>query len=234
MTAQAFVTSPGVRDIRTDATCVMLSGADSLRRRMMETLLRLGQPIVLIQDTLKFVDVDLFSIRQADRQGGALVAREVAGAGARNVAMLVTGLHWPAIAERVKGARQALRATGGGRLRVIRCGDGDFRSTQDSLARDILENGMPDAVLGGNDQMGIAALKLITSRGLKVPGDVIVTGFNAFEFWQYTEPVLTTVRSPAYEIGARAGDAILDRLRGGHFKSKEIVLPVELQRGASV
>jgi LacI family transcriptional regulator len=234
MTARAFATSPIVRDIRTDGICVMLSGSDSVRRHYIETLLRLGQPIVLIQDTLKFDGQDLCSIRQADRLGGKLLGREAAAAGARRVVMLVPGLHWPAIAERVKGAREGLRATGGGPLRIVRCGDGEFRDTQAALAGDIEENGLPDAVLAGNDQMGIAALKLVTARGLKVPGDVIVTGFNAFEFWQYTEPVLTTVRSPAYEIGARAGGAILGRLRGGRFERDKIVLPVELQRGGSV
>jgi LacI family transcriptional regulator len=234
MTSRAFATSPVLRDIRTDGICVMLSGPDPARQRSIEALLGLRQPIVLIQDTLRFGGVDLCSIRQADRLGGKLLGREVAAAGARRAAMLVPGLHWPAIAERVKGVREGLRAAGGAPLRIIRCGDGEFRDTQMALASDIEENGLPDAVLAGNDQMGIAALKLVTARGLKVPRDVIVTGYNAFEFWQYTEPVLTTVRSPAYEIGARAGEAILGRLGGDHFDRDEIVLPVELQRGASV
>jgi LacI family transcriptional regulator len=221
-----------MRDIRTDAACVMLSGPDAVRQQIMNTLLRIGQPIVLIQDTLEFPDSDICSIRQADRHGGQLLGQEVAAAGARDVVMVVPSLHWPAIAERVKGVRAGIR--GRGRLRIVKCGDGGFQATQTALARDILEHGQPDAVLAGNDQIGIAALKHIKSRGLRVPQDVIVTGFNAFEFWQYTEPVLTTVRSPAYEIGIRAGGAILNRLNRGRFDAGEIVLPVELQRGSSV
>jgi LacI family transcriptional regulator len=81
--------------------------------------------------------------------------------------------------------------------------------------------------------MGIAAMKLMAAQGLDVPRDVAITGFNAFEFWQYTTPVLTTVRSPAYEMGARGADEILNRLTAGGFEQSEIVFPVELQPGGS-
>ena len=81
--------------------------------------------------------------------------------------------------------------------------------------------------------MGIAAMKLMAVRKLKVPNDIVITGFNAFEFSQYTSPVLTTVRSPAYELGARGGVEILHRLKEGRFSQAEIVYPVELQKGGS-
>jgi len=56
---------------------------------------------------------------------------------------------------------------------------------------------MPDAILAGNDPKGIAAMKPIEARKLVIPRDVLITGFNAFEFWQLTNPVLATVRSAA-------------------------------------
>ena len=74
-------------------------------------------------------------------------------------------------------------------------------------------------------------MKLMAARGRRVPGDVAITGFNAFEFWKFTDPVLTTIRSPAYEMGARGGEEILARLASGAFGRREIVYPVEFQRG---
>ena len=118
-------------------------------------------------------------------------------------------------------------------MRVVKCGDGEIGDTQAALDRDTAEHGLPDAIIAGNDQMGIAAMKLMASRRLKVPRDVAITGFNAFEFWQYTSPVLTTVRSPAYEMGARGGAEILKRLMDGRFERSEIVYPVQLQPGGS-
>jgi LacI family transcriptional regulator len=50
-----------------------------------------------------------------------------------------------------------------------------------------------------------------------VPDDVLVTGYNAFEFRSYSDPGLTTVRSQAYEMGAHGGEAMLRRLSYGKF-----------------
>jgi LacI family transcriptional regulator len=116
---------------------------------------------------------------------------------------------------------------------IIDCGAADFRETQAALERHVAANGYPYAILAGNDQMGIAAMKLMAGKGKNVPGEVSITGFNAFEFWQFTNPVLTTVHSPAYEMGARGGEEILARLANGQFERHEIVFPVELQRGGS-
>jgi DNA-binding LacI/PurR family transcriptional regulator len=87
--------------------------------------------------------------------------------------------------------------------------------------------------MGGNDQLGIAALKWASRRRLSVPGTIGVTGFNAFDVWRYTTPVLTTAASPAYAIGSTAGEVVLDVLHGKKSTAREIVLPVTLQVGDS-
>jgi LacI family transcriptional regulator len=235
LSARAFSSSPVIRDIRTDGNCVMMSGPNAARRSFIETLLGLHQPLVLFQETLRFPGVDICSIRQADRVGGYNLAKETLKVGARRLIMPVPDLYWPAIGERIAGVRAAVRETeNGANLRIVKCGNAEFIDTQSAIARDMEEHGLPDAILAGNDQMGIAAMKLVNARGLKIPDDILITGFNAFEFWQYTEPMLTTVRSPAYEIGARGGAEILKRLSTGRFEVPEIVYPVALQRGGSI
>ncbi len=230
----AFRSSSLIRGIRSDALCIMMSGPDQVRRGIVEAMLALGQPLVVFQDILSFPQADLCLIRQADDEGGQMVAQEVLGLGARRLIMLVTSVHWPAIAERVRGVRKAVRQHGDtAQLRIVECGDAELRDTQAALDRDIAAHGLPDAIIAGNDQMGIAAMKLMTARGVKVPGDIVITGFNAFEFAQYTSPVLTTVRSPAYDLGARGGLEVLQRLEQGRFSQPEIVYPVELQKGGS-
>jgi LacI family transcriptional regulator len=235
LSARVFKTSPVVRHTRTDGICVMLSGADATRRDVIETLLGLGQPLVVFQETLRLPPVDLCSIRQADRAGGHILGREVIEAGARRLMMPVPQLHWPAIGERIKGIRAAMReGAASATLQIVKCGNAEFQDTQSAIARHVDEYGFPDAILAGNDQMGIAALKFVAARGLRIPKDIIITGFNAFEFWQYTKPMLTTIRSPAYEIGARGGAELLKRLERGRFETPEVVYPVTLQRGGSI
>ncbi|MFO1038180.1 MAG: LacI family DNA-binding transcriptional regulator [Geminicoccaceae bacterium] len=232
--AEVFNSSPMVRAVRTDAICLLLSGPEETRRRIVKSLLDLGQPLVLFQDTISPPDPDLCIIRQADREGGRLLAKEVLGRGARRLLMLVPATVWPAIEERVAGVKEVVgEAAERPDLRIVPCGNADFRDTQAALVEEIDRHGVPDAILAGNDQMGIAAMKLMAARGLAVPGDVAITGFNAFEFWQYTEPMLTTVRSAAYRMGALGGEVLLKRLTAGQFEQREIVLPVSLQRGGS-
>lgn len=234
LSAAAFQSSPLIRSIRTDAICLLLSGPDKTRRRIVEAFLALGQPVLVFQETLRFPKNDLCVICQADRDGGKLIGGQVLKLGARRLVMLIPGVYWPAIAERIKGVRDALRESGRDAvLRTVKCGDAELVGTQAALEREIADHGLPDAIIAGNDQMGIAAMKLLAQRGLKIPRDVAITGFNAFEFWQYTDPVLTTVRSPAYEMGHRGADEIIKRLTDSRFDRQEIIFPVELQVGES-
>jgi LacI family transcriptional regulator len=93
--------------------------------------------------------------------------------------------------------------------------------------------GQPDGILAGHDQMGIATLKFARRKGIDVPSSLKVTGFNAFEFWNYSDPLLTTIKAPTYELGWRGGQHLLNRLQTGVFVRREIVLPVALQLGGS-
>jgi LacI family transcriptional regulator len=238
--AEAFQTSSLVRNLRSDAICVLLSGPDTTRRKIVSTLLQFGQPIVAFQETFAFHGADLCVIRQDDREGGRMIAREVLRRGVRRLVMLIPGVVWPAITERVAGVSEVVAAAEGGsaeggaaELRIVTCGRADYHDTQSALSQDIDAHGYPEAILAGNDQMGIAAMKLMASRNRRVPSEVAITGFNAFDFWQFTDPVLTTIRSPAYEMGVRGAEEILSHLDVGHFTRHNIVFPVVLQRGGS-
>jgi DNA-binding LacI/PurR family transcriptional regulator len=61
----------------------------------------------------------------------------------------------------------------------------------------------------------------------------VTTGFNGFDAWRYTQPALTTVISPAYEMGRVAGQLLMERLKGKTFSKSTSVFPVSLQVGQS-
>jgi LacI family transcriptional regulator len=60
------------------------------------------------------------------------------------------------------------------------------------------------AIVALNDSMAIGALSVLRDRGLSVPGDVSVVGFDDMPIAQDVTPRLTTVRLPLVDIGARA------------------------------
>jgi len=234
VSARNFARSSLVRRAGTDAFCTLLSGPRAERIRLAERLAAIDHPLILFQEALPASIADGCSIRQDDFSGARALADLVLARGARRLLFLVPAQAWPAIEERERGIRAAIA---GCRRRVslavLPCGEGDVGAVEAALDGYVLRSKVPDAVLGANDQIGIAAMKWLRRMGLRVPDDVLVTGYNAFEFLSYSDPVLTTVRSPAYEMGARGGEAILQRLTEGAFARREEVLPVLLQVGGS-
>jgi len=70
----------------------------------------------------------------------------------------------------------------------------DFDSTQAAVAAYLDHHPLPGAIVGANDRLAIAAMSLLESRGIAVPGEVRVTGFNGFESRRYARPLITTVK----------------------------------------
>lgn len=77
----------------------------------------------------------------------------------------------------------------------------------------------PTAIFAANDDMAAGAIGAICERGLSVPGDVSVCGFDDTPIARHIYPALTTVRQPTREMGRLAGvellKAIRDRDEGG-------------------
>jgi DNA-binding LacI/PurR family transcriptional regulator len=73
----------------------------------------------------------------------------------------------------------------------------------------ILESGrLPTAVLGSNDLTAIGAMGAIHEKGLAIPGDISVVGFDDIELSAYTLPALTTVHVPRRELASTAFRAL--------------------------
>jgi DNA-binding LacI/PurR family transcriptional regulator len=191
-------------------------------------------PGVAFQEILEFPERDLCRVRQDDREGGRLVAREAISAATKRIVILLPKVHWPALNERTKGFRAAIRESGiDATVSVLKCLEYVFEDIKAKLVYEIEYNGAPDVILAGSDRIAAAAAKILVERGLKIPDDVRLTGFGALDFCQYATPALTTVRSPAYEIGLRGAVALLARLKDGSFAEPEIIFPMEIQAGAS-
>ena len=70
------------------------------------------------------------------------------------------------------------------------------------------------AIICGNDILALGALIECTSRGMDVPGDISIVGFDNIEFSSHFHPSLTTIDVPAEEMGKNAAAYILGRLNG--------------------
>ena len=76
------------------------------------------------------------------------------------------------------------------------------------------ENTPPTAIICGNDVLALGALIECNARGMNVPGDISVVGFDNLELATHSNPPLTTIDVPADEMGANAAGYILGKLSG--------------------
>lgn len=92
----------------------------------------------------------------------------------------------------------------------------------------------PSAVFCSNDDMAIGAMNAIFSRGLKVPEDLSVFGFDDIGYAQYTTPRLTTVKRPIEEISVQGGIKILSQIHNNDQTCGKIFINTELMIRDSV
>ena len=84
-----------------------------------------------------------------------------------------------------------------------------------------------DAVIAANDGMAVGALRALDARRIRVPEDVLVSGFDDIGISRFSEPGITTVRVPLERMAQLAVDAIVDQWEGTRV-SERIALPAEL------
>lgn len=231
---QSLESAPLFKSVSTDALCVLLCGEAATRRQGIAYLQKLRQPLIVFQETEEIPDADVAVVNQDDFEGGQMLASQLLSRGARSLLFLRPSTEWPAMNERERGVRAACdEAPEDIMLAVLECRNEEFEQTQAALRAYLAKNGAPDAVLGGNDRLGLAALRCLQDQGFKVPQDIMITGFNGFESCQYCNPPLTTVTSPAYEMGQYSGHLILQRLKQGKFSKRRTLFPVRFQSGGS-
>ena len=223
-----------IQQRQTDGLCILMSGdfdASPATRAMVE---QARQPVILFQQTGEYRDQDICVLRQDDFDGGRALCAHVLDRGAKSLVAIVPQLDWPAMKARLAGMRHEAKAAGSrARLTVITSTDETPMATEAALDTFLREGGRCDAVLAGNDQMAIACYRLLQRRGLSVPADVMLTGFNGFDFLDYFSTRLTSVRSPAHELGALGAHHMVRRIEAGRFDASSVVLPVALLNGAT-
>lgn len=169
-----------------------------------------------------------FATVQTDHVAGARAATEhLLGLGHATVHHLAGPADSFAAVERERGWRDALEAAGRPVPDLVR---GDWTAASGHAAVAGLDDGVT-ALFTANDQMALGALRALSDRGLRVPEDVAVVGFDDVADAADYRPPLTTIRQDFDALGAAAIDALVARLAGAAVAP--VVLVPELIRRAS-
>jgi len=164
-----------------------------------------------------------------DHEGAAAMTRHlVLDHGLRRVGHISGPLDHQSAIDRHEGFRSVVDDPGHDAVGALAVGDYSEDSGR-AGARELLDAD-PDleALFAANDEMAFGALLELRSRGLRVPEDVALVGYDDFGLARLTTPALTTVHVPAEELGRLAAERLFLVITGDPAGPDRTVLPVQL------
>lgn len=191
-------------------------------------LARSGLPLVVL-DPLHLPDGRVNSVGATNFAGGLAATQHLLSLGHRRVAYL----GGPALAvcnqARMHGYRAAMEASGE-QVPDVYLRPGEFTYESGLLgAKALLDlREPPTAIFAANDEIALGAVETARTRGLRVPEDLSVVGFDDTSLAQMASPPLTTVRQPLREMGGAALRTALRLANGEKVESHHIELATEL------
>jgi diguanylate cyclase (GGDEF)-like protein len=164
-----------------------------------------------------------------NREGMRLVARHlVEDCGARRIVMGRGPAHHPDSLEREASLREALTTLGVDLPDELVVDAGFTRGEGFAAVRDLLARGVRfDAVAAANDRSAFGAVDALLAAGLRIPEDVVVTGFDDEDVAALATPSLTTVNQYLEAQGALAARLVLELMSGRPATSTRV--PVDLR-----
>jgi LacI family transcriptional regulator len=192
----------------------------------LDEILAAGRPVVAV-DRSSGHDVD--GVVMANRAAGRSATAQLLDAGYTRIAHIAGPEQIETAVERADGWRLALTARG---LPVdpalLR-----FSSFRVDGGREVMQELLalpepPDAVVAGNNLIGVGAIQVLTEHGLTPPA-VGVAVIGSLPFTTLSPTAVTVVRLPARHMGVTAARMLLDRLSGDDQPARTVVLRGELQ-----
>ena len=185
-----------------------------------------GVPVVIVDRRL---DGELIAdVVRSDSFGGAYeLTRRLLGLGHRRIAMLAGPRDVSTAKDRVSGYLKALED---GRqpesARSVFYGEFTIESGFRQAEQALTGSPRPTALFAANNFIAIGAYRAIREKGLSVPENVSLAGFDDLPQELVWEPFLTVAVQPAYEMGHRATELLLERMADGTQGAGEKVLRI--------
>ena len=209
-------------DAAVEARCIevlrarRVDGVIVLTGRLSDTALRACAktlPVVVTGRSLKAPG--LFALDFDNFEGARLATQHLLDLGHRRIAFIAGDPLHPDANERQRGYRAALQAAG---VRVdpalLLPGQFHEESGLRAVEQLLASRRRFSAIFAANDQMAFGAALALHRRGLRVPDDVSLVGFDDLPATLYSVPPLSSVHQPVYELGRLAASAMLQLLAG--------------------
>ena len=183
-------------------------------------------PIVLINGYAENVPAPFFSTD--DGAAMRLAVGHLSALGHEAIGLAVGPRRYVPVLRKIEGFQQAMAPIVGteGAVKLVEHSLFSFEGGR-SAANALIDRGCTAAVCG-SDLMALGAIRAARERGLQVPDDFSVIGFDDSSLIAYTDPPLTTVRQPVAALGAAAVAGLLEEIKGAAPTRGEFIFEPEL------
>ncbi len=194
----------------------------------LKALAKKGYPFVVVDDR-EPLDPQIPAVSAAHSTGARDATQHLLKLGHRRIAAITGPRAWVADAERLNGYHAALAAAGIHPDPALEI-ESDFQREggYESAVRLLTMPEPPTAIFAFNDNLAIGVLKAARERGLSVPNDLSVVGFDDSEQAAVVSPALTTVRQPLAEMGRMAVSLLLRQLDQQRLEALRVELATKL------
>jgi LacI family gluconate utilization system Gnt-I transcriptional repressor len=189
---------------------IILAGIDqtpAARHMLVEAAIPVIQTMEMTDDPIDIV------IGLSQHDAGRAATQYMIDLGHKSIVQMSMPLDERARRRRA-GYLEAMSAAGLEPLSVSRDAPSNFAQGSEMLGEMIERWPHATALFAGNDNLALGALFECQRRGIRVPDDISIVGFNDLEFAAASYPSLTTVATPRYDIGERAARIVLEIVRG--------------------
>lgn len=215
--------------IRRAVDGLIIASASITAQAIDQSLRRNGIPYILL-DQNAVSDGDRVNVD--DRHGGELAAQHLLSLGHTQIAVVVPEHATVNIINRLNGFIDWMKSTGhpfseDWVVHTPMNKEGGYEAaTQECVKR-------ATAIFAINDEMAIGLYRGLHERGLRIPEDISVIGYDDIDWGNYVTPALTTIHQPVFEMGQAATQLLTQRIRTGNRPFQTVRLPVRLVKRES-
>lgn len=205
---------------------IILAPSADPRQSAIKYLSENSVPCVLV-DRLVCGDFDQVGVENTNAVKGLI--DHLAWHGHRRIAMISNQAGLATAVERIEGYRLGLAANGiPWEDRLLELGSDDTAANIRATLRLLDLPDRPTAIVGGNNLSTIGAMHAIRERGLQIPRNIALAGFDDFEWAALFEPRLTVIAQPVKRIGEEAAAMLVDRIKKPDAAPRTLRLEPEL------
>jgi LacI family transcriptional regulator len=187
-----------------------------------------GYPFVVADPRVSIAE-GIPAVSAGHRAGAKAAIDHLLSLGHRRIAHISGPRGWAATEERIEGYNAALAAAGVlPSTELLAEGDFEIRGGYPAAGRLLDLSERPTAIFASNDNMAVGALRAARERGLSVPDDLSVVGFDDAELAQIVTPALTTVRQPLAELGRTAVSLLMRMIERQSVEALRVELAARL------